>query len=432
MIFIMKDSFKDYGCFPESEKWEKANKRETEIYSRNNGIRSDFERDYTRLLHCQAFRRLKHKTQVFFAPHDDHICTRMEHVTHVASVASTIAKHLGLNQQLTEAIAIGHDIGHAPFGHHGEDCLNKLLEQKEGKNAPKKFWHERNSLFFADYIETLADPNGIEQPLNLTYAVRDGLICHCGEIDQHNVIPRDKDIDLYSIKRPGFTQPFTWEGCVVKIADKIAYLGRDLEDARTYHIIDMASYRQLREIVGSTLGFEKKGAHALRSGRAVNTTVLINDLIVDLCEQSTPEKGLCFSDEYFKFIIELKKFNFSQIYNHWRLKEFAIYAENIIQTLYRTLEKTQVYAQNGRVGQVLKYYPKLCQTFEEWLIKHANYKPYSSEKHDFVNRKQILHFNTPVIFDVNDNDSYQKCIIEFISGMTDQFAIQVYEEIITF
>ena len=428
----MKDSFKDFACTENNEKWAQATKRELELYSRNNGIRSDFDRDYTRILHSQAFRRLKHKTQVFFAPHNDHICTRMEHVLHVASVATEIAKYLGLNIELTQAIATGHDIGHAPFGHHGEDCLNNLLEQKEGANAPKKFWHERNSLFFADYIETLADPNGIEQPLNLTYAVRDGLICHCGEIDQQGIKPRTDAIDLSSMKRPGLTQPFTWEGCVVKIADKIAYLGRDLEDARTYHVIDMASYRQLREIVGSTLGFERKGARALRSGKAVNTTVLINDLIVDLCEQSSPEKGLCFSDEYFRFILELKKFNFSQIYSHWRLKEFGIYAENIIRTIFRTLMKTQIYAKNGRVSQVLKYYPKLCHTYEEWLIKHTNYKPWSQEKHDYVNKKQVYRFNTPVVFDVNDNESYTKCIIEYISGMTDQYAIQVYEEIITF
>ena len=312
----MRNAFENEKCSENNEKWNQSIKRETDIYARNNDIRSEFERDYTRLLHCQAYRRLKHKTQVFFAPHNDHICTRMEHVSHVASVSSTIAKYLGLNDTLTSTIAIGHDIGHAPFGHHGEDCLNNLLEQKEGANAPKKFWHERNSLFFADYIETLQDPNGIEQPLNLTYAVRDGLICHCGEIDQQGIKPRKEAIDLYSMKRPGFIQPYTWEGCVVKIADKIAYLGRDIEDARAYHILDMASYRVLREIVGSTLGFERKGAHALRSGKAINTTVLINDLIVDLCEQSSIEKGLCFSDEYFKFILEIKKFNFAYIYNH--------------------------------------------------------------------------------------------------------------------
>lgn len=413
-------------------KWKQAKKREIELYSRNNEIRTDFERDYTRILHSQAFRRLKHKTQVFFAPHNDHICTRMEHVMHVASVASTIAKTLGLNEQLAMSIGMGHDIGHAPFGHHGEDCLNKLLEQKEGHNAPKKFWHERNSLFFADFIETLPDPNGVEQPLNLTYAVRDGLICHCGEIDQQGIHPREDAIDLYSMKRPGFIQPYTWEGTVVKIADKIAYLGRDIEDARSYHILDMSSYRQLREIVGSTLGFERKGAHALRSGKAVNTTVLINDLIVDLCDQSSPEKGLCFSDEYFKFILELKKFNFACIYNHWRLQEFAIYAENVISTIFRTLKRTKIYAETGRVSQALKYYPKLCSTFEDWLIKYTAYQPYIIEKHSFVDRKSILKYNTKPVFDLHDEESYTKCIIEYISGMTDQFAIQVYEEIITF
>ena len=428
----MRDSFANVRCDSLNKKWNQAITRETPIYGRGNDIRSQFERDYTRILHCQAYRRLKHKTQVFFAPHNDHVCTRMEHVLHVASVAGTIAKYLGLNEDLTQSIAIGHDIGHAPFGHHGEDCLNSLMEQKTGANAPKKFWHERNSLFFADYIETLADPNGVEQPLNLTYAVRDGLICHCGEIDQQGIKPRKDAIDLFSMKRPGLTQPFTWEGCVVKIADKIAYLGRDLEDARTYHVIDMASYRQLREIVGSTLGFERKGARALRSGKAVNTTVLINDLIVDLCEQSSPEKGLCFSDEYFRFILELKKFNFSQIYSHWRLKEFAIYAENIIKTIFRTLKRTWLYAQNGRVALALRLYPKLCLTFEEWLIKHTNYRAWNSEKHDFINKKQIMHFDTPVVFDVNDEESYTKCIIEYISGMTDQYAIQIYEEIITF
>lgn len=227
-------------------------------------------------------------------------------------------------------------------------------------------------------------------------------------------------------------QPFTWEGAVVKVADKIAYLGRDLEDARAYHVIDMAAYRELREIVGSTLGFEKKGAHALRSGKAINTTVLINDMIVDMCEQSSPEKGLCFSEEYFNFILELKKFNFSRIYNHWRLKEFSIYAENIIKTIYRTLQRAQIYVQKGRTAQALKNYPKLCSTFEDWLIKYTEYKPYIPEKHDFVNKKSILRYNTPAVFDVNDNDSYTKCVIEYISGMTDQFAIQVYEEIITF
>ncbi|MBO7640097.1 MAG: HD domain-containing protein, partial [Treponema sp.] len=245
----MKDSFAQVRMDENNPKWMQAIKRENSLYNRGNGIRSEFDRDYTRILHCESYRRLKHKTQVFYAPQNDHICTRMEHVGHVASVSSTIAKHLGLNQELTQAIAIGHDIGHAPFGHTGEHILNSLMIQKDGNNAPRKFWHERNSLFFADYIDTLQDPEGNEKNLDLTYAVRDGLICHCGEIDQQGLSPRNEAMDLYNIKRPGLIAPYTWEGCIVKVSDKIAFLGRDLEDARTYHILDMTSYRQIHEIV---------------------------------------------------------------------------------------------------------------------------------------------------------------------------------------
>ena len=251
----MKNSFEKVAANSLNHKWQDAVKREIPIYARGNSIRSDFDRDYTRLLHCQAFSRLKHKTQVFYSPHNDHVCTRMEHVLHVASVSDTIAKYLGLNTELTQAIATGHDLGHAPFGHTGEEILNSLMEQRPGANAPKKFWHERNSLFFADYIETLPDPDGFERTLNLTYAVRDGIVCHCGEIDQQGLKPREENIPLYDIKVPGFVQPFTWEGCIVKLSDKIAFLGRDLQDARRYHILDMGCYRQLREIVGSTIGF---------------------------------------------------------------------------------------------------------------------------------------------------------------------------------
>lgn len=424
----MKNSFESVKTSPLSHKYEQSIKREIPIYERGNSIRSEFERDYTRLMHCQAYSRLKHKTQVFYAPKNDHVCTRMEHVGHVASVATTISKYLGLNEELTRAIAIGHDIGHAPFGHTGEEILNSLMEQKTGANAPKKFWHERNSLFFADYIETLSDPNGVEKTLNLTYAVRDGLICHCGEIDQQGIRPREEAINLYDIKRPGLVQPFTWEGCVVKLSDKIAFLGRDLQDARRYHMLDMGCYRQLREIVASTLGLTKNGTTMSHSsGKAVNTTVLVNDMVVDLCEQSSPEKGLCFSDQYFRFIKELKSFSYSKIYNHWRLLEFKKYAENVLGTIYTVLMHMQNFAQNGRIPISMKYYQNLSKTFEDWLIRYTNYK-----SADGTDRKKIMRYETPAVFDVNDYKSYQKCVIEYLSGMTDSYAIECYEEIISF
>ncbi len=427
----MENSFCSVRADEKNPLWEKFIKRENELYARGNGIRNEFERDFTRLLHCEAYRRLKHKTQVFYAPQNDHVCTRMEHVSHVSSVSKTISKFLGLNADLTEAIAIGHDIGHAPFGHTGEDILNSLLKKKsEGKNAPKKFWHERNSLFFADFIETLQDPDGSYKNLNLTYAVRDGLVCHCGEIDQQGMKPRKEFCDLYSIKKAGAVQPFTWEGCVVKTSDKIAFLGRDIEDARNYHILDMACYRQLREIVGATLGFgpnKKYSLHttngAFRSGRAINTTVLINDMIVDLCGESSPEKGICFSEPYFKFIQELKRFSFANIYCNWRLLEFQKYAENVLGCIYRTLLKLQVYAKNRRIESVLRYAPLLQKTFSDWLVKYTDYD---------LPRKEISRFRTKKVFDIDDNESYEKCAVEFISGMTDQFAIKVFEEIISF
>lgn len=416
----MRNSFAAVRCDENHPHWKNCTAREHPLYERGNDIRSEFERDYTRLLHCEAFSRLKHKTQVFFAPHNDHICTRMEHVLHVASVASTIAKYLGLNEQLTQAIAIGHDIGHAPFGHHGEDCLNALLAKDD--DVRKKFWHERNSLFFADFIETLSGPDGTRMPLNLTYAVRDGLINHCGEIDQQNIRPRKEALDLYSIKKPGIIQPYTWEGCVVKIADKIAYLGRDIQDARTYHMLNMTSYRELREIVATTLGIEKKAAHAFRSGKAVNTTVLINDLIVDLCEQSLPETGLRFSEEYFRFLTALKRFCFAHIYSHWRIHAFENYAKEVLETIYSLLMNVHLYAKRGRAVQALRNYKTLCETFEAWLLRYTNYAPDYSP----CSKSKLA------VFDVLDAVSYEKCVIEYMSGMTDVFAMRVYEEIISF
>lgn len=426
----MKDSFAQVRTDENNPKWMQCIARDNSLYHRGNGIRSEFERDYTRILHSESYRRLKHKTQVFFAPHNDHVCTRMEHVGHVASVSRTIARYLGLNQDLTEAIALGHDIGHAPFGHTGEDILNSLMVQKEGKNAPKKFWHERNSLFFADFIDTLQDPDGNEKNLDLTYAVRDGLICHCGEIDQQGLMPRHEAMNLYNMKRPGITDPYTWEACVVKVSDKIAFLGRDLEDAGRYGIMDETTTKQIREIVASTLGFDEKkqSTHVtsygiFRSGRAVNTTTLINDLIMDLCEQSTPEKGLLFSDAYFNFIKELKKFSFATIYNNWRLQEFQKYAENVLATIYRTLMKSFVYAQNHTVDQFLGFAPTLCGTFIDWLVKYTAY--------DLDEKKKRL-YQTKEVFDLSNLESFEKCVIEFISGMTDQFTIQLFQEIVSF
>lgn len=124
---IIMAKFSKCAAISKNENWEKFIERETTLYSRNDDVRSPFARDYTRILHSMAYRRLKHKTQVFFNIDNDHICTRMEHVAHVESVSSTIAKELGLNVELTKAISIGHDLGHAPFGHQGETVIKNCV-----------------------------------------------------------------------------------------------------------------------------------------------------------------------------------------------------------------------------------------------------------------------------------------------------------------
>ena len=136
----MRDSFKDVAANVNNPKWENMISRINPLYQRNNDLRSDFERDYTRVIHSRGYRRMKHKTQVFFSPENDHICTRIEHVALVESISYTIAKYLGLNVELTRAIATAHDIGHAPFGHQGERILSEISERDLGKT----FWHERN------------------------------------------------------------------------------------------------------------------------------------------------------------------------------------------------------------------------------------------------------------------------------------------------
>lgn len=191
----MKQLFKNFAANEQNPKWENFISRTSNLYHRDSDIRSEFERDYTRIIHSNSYRRLKHKTQVFFSPENDHICTRIEHVTHVESISYTISHYLGLNDELTKAIAVAHDLGHSPFGHSGEKILSAISKRDLGCT----FWHEKNGLDFVDFIELLEDHNNCKQNLNLTYGVRDGIISHCGEIDENSLKPREDFIDLARI-----------------------------------------------------------------------------------------------------------------------------------------------------------------------------------------------------------------------------------------
>ena len=390
----MKDLFKNYAANSNNLKWNNMIKREEKLYSRGNDIRSEFERDYTRVIHSNAYRRQKHKTQVFFSPENDHICTRIEHVTYVESISYTIAKYLGLNVELIRAIAIAHDIGHSPFGHQGEKILSEISKRDLGKT----FWHEKNGLEFVDKIELLEDKSKNMQNLNLTYAVRDGIISHCGEIDENKLKPRDEYIDLNSYSKPNQYAPYTWEGCVVKIADKISYLGRDIEDAITLGILD-EHLDDLYKILNKN------------KSEVINNTVIINSLIYDLCNNSSPEKGLCFSEEIFELIKEIKDFNYKYIYLSERLKPSTKYFELVLNQIYDTL--------NNSKENLKGFYPELFKDFEDWLSYYWNLPRNKNAKNK-------------AIFDLNDRKSYSQAIIYYIAGMTDNYAIDMYNKIVGF
>lgn len=398
--------FEKYATNPENPIWEKAIKRETPLYSRNNDIRNDFQRDYTRIIHSNAYRRLKHKTQVFFSPENDHICTRIEHVTHVESISYTIAKYLGLNTELTKAISVAHDIGHSPFGHQGEQILSEISK----RNLNCSFWHEKNGLELVDNIELLEDNNKYMQNLDLTYAVRDGIISHCGEIDENCIRPREDYIDLKNYTFPNQYAPFTWEGCVVKISDKISYICRDIEDAITLGILD-----EHVDDLFALLNITSKN-------EPINNTIIINDLIRDLCENSSPENGLCFSNEALNLMNKIKEFNYKHIYLSKRLEPSRRYFSIVINEIYDLLKSTYDNVNTLNNLQVLsKTYPKLGNGFINFIYNY----------YDFGNREN-LKLKNKILFSIDNKRDFYKAIIYYISGMTDNFAIEIYNEIIHF
>ncbi|NMC56943.1 MAG: HD domain-containing protein, partial [Eubacteriaceae bacterium] len=358
---------------PENKNWDMLIKREGALYTREGDVRSEFERDYTRILHCLAFRRLKHKTQVYMNVDDDHVCTRMEHVMHVESVSHTLAARLGLNTELTKAISIGHDLGHAPFGHHGEEILRKL----SNKCLSEDFWHEKNGLHFVEDVELLEDDYKVKRNLNLTYAVRDGIISHCGEKDENGLRPRDAIIDLKNFVNKGQYQSATWEGCIVKISDKIAYLGRDIEDAIRLGIISSKEIEILEEMTKTN------------DKDAINTTVIIHNMINDICDNSSLETGIRLSDQIFEQMNTIKKFNTDYIYLNKKFDTFRNYTELIINEIFNVLldaykgEKTFVSLSERKK----LYRGELIEEFAKWLACYCSFENENSCIDDNIIKK---------------------------------------------
>ena len=349
------------------------------VQEKSGDIRNCFERDMGRIIYSQAFRRLKHKTQVFFNPSNDHICSRLEHVIYVDYIASTIGRALNLNVDLIRAIALGHDVGHTPFGHSGERSLNNKLKEVDSKLY---FEHESNGLRVLDIIEKHNGGNG----LNLTFEVRDGIISHCGEYYSERKLAPCKDKteeDLsYLIPKKQRKGPATLEGCVVRFADKIAYVGRDIEDAlRTGVIASEFDIPAVSDVMGSS------------------NSEIINFLVQDIIENSMDKGCIMMSDHAGDALEHTLKDNVDKIYTTQKVRTYEKYCDVMIEGLFDAFFEA---VQN--IGKAAESKSSAIRKFAEFVYNHPDFK---------------AQLNTPLPIYVSD----------YISGMTDSFAVSCFNEI---
>ncbi len=296
-------------------------------------VRTEFQRDRDRILHCKSFRRLKHKTQVFISPGGDHFRTRLTHTLEVSQIARTIAKALNLNEDLTEAIAMGHDLGHTPFGHTGEGILDEL------NNG---FRHYEQSLRVVDKLEY--DGKG----LNLTNDVRNGILTHSK--GQGPIIPEDKA-----------KLPYTLEGQIVRISDIIAYVNHDLDDAlRAGLITDDDISESTKMIFGKT--FAKR----------------IDTIVLDVIEQSLKFnlEYISISDSIYEELSSLRDFLFERVYFVKETEEEIEKIRRILIVIYQGVRKNP--------GKYINPYP--------------------------------------------EEDTVERRIIDFIAGMTDRYALNLFQQ----
>lgn len=309
-------------------------------------IRLPFQRDRDRITHSKTFRRLKHKTQVFLAPTGDHYRTRLTHVLEVSQIARTVAAALCLNEPLTEAIALGHDLGHTPFGHAGEATLNEL--------HPGGFRHYVHSLRVVDFLENRG------KGLNLTFEVRNGIIRHSK--GNNDILPKDKsEIAL------------TLEGQVVRLADIIAYVNHDMDDALRAGIIQEDDLPQnIKDVVGAR--------HSKRIG------TMVRDLIVETLQAD--DGNLHVSESMLEAITNLRGFLYEHVYRYHRVHNEFEKAQRIIRDLYGYFMEHGLVRRQGR----------------EWV---ADGKTTAWKEEKYAHRR----------------------VCDFIAGMTDRYALGLYEHV---
>jgi len=363
-------------------------RRETQ---EQDDFRTEFQRDVHRIIYCQSFRRLRHKAQVFYFPQNDHVSTRMDHVRFVASAARTVARCLGLNEDLAEAIGLAHDIGHPPFGHQGEEFLSKIVEKYPGLKAlMPKFSHEVYGLRVVDCI---AKHDRQKPGLNLTWEVRDGIISHCGEdFESCKLKPFSNKKNLEKIKtRKDAGNPATLEGCIVRLIDKIAYAGKDVEDALEVGVIKENDVpEKINEAVGKTNG------------------QIIGTFIEDMVKKSRGKDYIANSTKFGKLLHALIKFNGEKIYRSTEAEGYKEQANKTIQYLFNDLL------------DVLKKSHRFKSDMYKKKEDNSTPKVYGIFQ-DFV-RRDMRNVYKPA-------DPDELIVLDFIAGMTDSFAIRSVSDV---
>ena len=334
-----------------------------------NDFRPAYYRDIDRIIHSLSYTRYIDKTQVFSFKENDHISKRMVHVQLVSKVARTIGRALGLNEDLIEAMALGHDIGHTPIGHQGEYILDEISV----KYLNERFAHNVQSARTLMYIENKG------KGCNLTIQVLDGIMCHNGEMPSNIYRPKKKTkeefLDDYNKAYTDSDRlkklcPMTLEGCVVRISDIIAYVGRDIEDAIQIGKIKRSDIpKEVRDVLGN------------------NNPDIVNNLIIDIINNSINKPYIKLSDKVYNALFKIKEFNYNNIYK-----------------LANTAEELDCYKK------------KIYSLFKKYL------KDLNNENKDSIIYKVFLNdMNKEYI----NNTKNERIVIDFIAGMTDEFFISL-------
>lgn len=346
-----------------------------QYYNRKEDIRPAFFHDADKIIHSRCYSRYIDKTQVFYLIENDHITHRVLHVQLVSKIARTIGRFLNLNEDLIEAISLGHDVGHTPFGHNGETIVSDFCQQHE----VGIFEHNVQSFRLFHEIENKCDG------LDLCVQVLDGIICHNGEM-----ISPKYEYDSSKTKQQLLAEyhasqstkgvsakmkPMTLEGCVVRISDVIAYIGRDIEDAIKLHLIDRKDIpRPITSVIGDT------------------NRDIINTLILDLVNNSFNKDNLCFSEDVFEALGRLKEWNYKNIYNN---------PKKMVQD------------------------DKIKRMFN--CVLDANLKAlYNNDVHFDI----VRWVNKEMNHSYRDNTPPARIVADYVSGMTDDFLMNSYKELV--